>query len=646
MQERMKQSSIFIEAIKVNKKPFPVVKAFLAGLCAGIPILLFGLLFQNFQYGLIAGLGGFAYLYVFPIPYAQLAKKLTWVVLGLTSSVFLGTLLAPHPIITAIIMGVIGATAIFLFGVFRLIGPSAIFFVLVFAMTTGMPIAPEEAFIRAGLTFLGGLISFLVAMSGWFFNPYGPEKSVVKRSYITLANYLDSIGSEKENEYQHIVMSTLKEAGQTLRSGYIPWSNNSNYNYLYVLNDYANKIFLFVVEHFKDSHEKIPNNFGDCLRIIANLIESKNREDDASILLPHPEKMDEKSALLYLEINEAKDSLTVSSTSLNKLIWVSAVSPATVIFGSFDKNSIVFINALRFGFFTFLAAIIAYEFELIRSFWVPLSCVAVMSGATAVATFHRAIQRSLGTIFGILIAGVILTLHPTGYMLAFFVFLLTFITELFIVKNYGLAALFFTPNALIMAESGNSGQFSFSFFASARLIDVTIGIMIGLIGVWVVGRKSASSRLSHHFAKTIRSQAQVIYVLFSKKEIHHNYGKNIEFNKMETNLTNLRMLYDTASGEIPKDKSALEYFWPMIYTIEELGFLLDKCARLNKRPVLEDEDLAQLLLVFETMANAVEHKTCTSIKPIPDIPGHRRIQEIIEELQKSSAMPLIVNQNS
>lgn len=50
-----------------------------------------------------------------------------------------------------------------------------------------------------------------------------------------------------------------------------------------------------------------------------------------------------------------------------------------------------------------------------------------MSGATVNATFHRAIQSS----FGIIIASAILAIHPTGYLIAFFVFVLTFITELF-----------------------------------------------------------------------------------------------------------------------------------------------------------------------------------------------------------------------
>ncbi|CAM5203690.1 putative membrane protein YccC OS=Ureibacillus acetophenoni OX=614649 GN=SAMN05877842_10280 PE=4 SV=1 [Ureibacillus acetophenoni] len=631
MQGINKTPSIFRQALSVNKKPFPWLKAFLAGVAAGLPIVIFGILTGKFEYGLIAGLGGFTYLYVFPIPYAQLAKKLTWVVLSITACVFFGTLLAPYPTATAIMMGLIGATAIFIFGAFRLIGPSAIFFVLVFAMTTGMPIAPEEAFIRAGLAFLGGLISFIIAMGGWLINPYGQEKTIIKRTYFVLADYLDSIGTDKENDQQHLAMSTLKEARQILSSGYNPWGKTDLFNHLYVLNNYANKIFLYIVEEFQGSKLKLPKEIGESLRIIAKLIDSKSIENTAEVQLVHPEEMDEKVAVLLIEIMEAKKSLTISSASLNEQVKVYTPSATNIILGAFDKNSIIFINALRFGAITTLAAIFAFEFEFQRSFWIPLSCVAVMAGSTAVATFHRAIQRSFGTIFGILIASIILSLNPSGIVVAIFVFLLTFMTELFIVKNYGLAALFFTPNALIMAESGNPGQHSFEFFASARLIDVAIGIAIGLVGVWLIGRKTASSRLPHQIAKTIRSQAQCFYTLFSNQTID---GKNIELNKMETNITNLKMVYDTATGEIPKDKKALEYFWPIIFKLEELGYLLNQCSKIKERTVLDDQKLAQYLLVFENLSSAVERKMSIEEKCIPEIPGFQSVYEVIVELQK------------
>lgn len=58
------------QAVKVNDNPIPFLKAFLASLAASLPVLC-GLLLGNFHNGLIAGLGGFAYLYVFRAPHGS-----------------------------------------------------------------------------------------------------------------------------------------------------------------------------------------------------------------------------------------------------------------------------------------------------------------------------------------------------------------------------------------------------------------------------------------------------------------------------------------------------------------------------------------------------------------------------------------------
>lgn len=634
MPESTNTPSIFKQALTVNKKPFPWLKAFLAGLAAGLPVVI-GLLFGNLQYGLLAGMGGFTYLYVFPIPYAQLAKKLFSVVLAITLCVFLGTLLAPYPLLIAIFMGLIGGITVFIFGSLKLIGPSAIFLVLIFAMTSGMPVAPELAPLRAGLAFLGGALSWIIAMSGWFFNPHGPEVGVVKRVYRELALFMNTIDTNKNNDAQHRVMAILKEADQTLAAGYIPWHSDDQFNRLVALNNYANKIFLYTVEHFSEKNKKLPSEIAESLTIIFQLIDSKTMYEDASKNLPHPDEMTEEVALLFIEITDAKDCLVESSVNLQKKIKLTKPSLKTIFLGAFDKNSIVLINALRFTAFTILAAIIAYEFNFARSFWVPLSCVAVMSGSTAVATFHRAIQRGLGTVAGILIASVILALHPSGFFIALLIFLLTFITELFIVKNYGLAALFFTPSALLMAESVSHGDFSFTYFATARIMDVAIGIVIGLIGVWLVGRKSASSRLPHLISKTIRSQAQFLFVLFSEQGNGYKGKKIREAAKMQTNINNMKTLYATATGEIPVDKKALEYYWSVVFSIEELGFLLEECSKLNDRPMLSDETLAELLYIFESIANAADQKIATHVKEVPIIKDFPSVQYAIKSIQTS-----------
>lgn len=59
--------------------------------------------------------------------------------------------------------------------------------------------------------------------------------------------------------------------------------------------------------------------------------------------------------------------------------------------------------------------------------------------------FNRAILRCFGSIIGTLIAACILSLHPAGIIVAIINMILTVITELVVVRNYALIAMFITP---------------------------------------------------------------------------------------------------------------------------------------------------------------------------------------------------------
>ncbi|MBS4210051.1 FUSC family protein [Bacillus sp. FJAT-50079] len=335
------------QTLEIKTGPLPWTKAISAGICCALPPFL-GLLLGNIQYGLLAGIGSFSYLYVVNEPYAQRAKKLLFVVLGMTFSVGIGTIFAPFPFVSALLVGVIGGIATFIFAALNIRGPAAIFFVLGFAMTTGMPIDQALAPVRSGLVFLGGILSWLIGMAGWLI-PQVRQKYVIK--------------------------GTFKQARKHV---------------------------------FKDA---------------------------------------------------------------------------------LHKNSVVFLNSVRYGLTLIVAAVIAYSFEFDRPYWIIISCAAVMLGSTATATFHRAMQRTIGTLIGILAATVILSFYPEGIAVVILIMLMTFFTELFIVKNYGIAVMFITPNALLMAESTTHIHYV-RYFAEARITDTLIGCAIGIAGTLLVANRA------------------------------------------------------------------------------------------------------------------------------------------------------------
>ena len=63
------------QAFALNQRPLPWAKALAAGISSGLPVLI-GVLLGQFHYGLIASLGGLAFLYMFNEPYALRSKKI------------------------------------------------------------------------------------------------------------------------------------------------------------------------------------------------------------------------------------------------------------------------------------------------------------------------------------------------------------------------------------------------------------------------------------------------------------------------------------------------------------------------------------------------------------------------------------------
>ncbi len=624
-----KARQIFKAAIAVNNRPFPWERAIGAALAMSLPIFM-GLWFNQLQYGLMAGLGGFTYLYAFRLPYAHLAKRLLFVGLMIVLCAFLGSIVAPYPIAMIILIGLIATVMIFIFNALKFIGPSAIFFIMVFALTADMPITDlQGAFFRAGLVALGALLSWLIAMSGFLINPHRPEIKAVSNAYHQLHRFTASLGTDQFHDEKYKTMSLLRDTLEILMSGELPGSPSKTYQRLLHLTIVGNEYFLYLMSHYAEQKEKLPN---ECLALIEQIECVLKNNLKKSSLFTIPQLSDIALQNYYQTmaniINDPAENL--KPISLEKRITIKEILLNTI-----DRNSLVFLTSIRFGIITSIATIIAHSFDFTRSYWIPLSCVAVMSGASMVATFHRALQRSMGTMLGIIIATAILHFHPSGYAVALSILLFTALTELFIVKNYGLAIIFITPNALILAETITGGEFSAFYFASARMIDVIIGSIIGLTGVILMGRRTASLRIPRIMMRTLRNQSQMLLLLFSQKTPSSHKQISDRIIKMRTNVTNLTALYDAASGEIPLKKALIEYYWPIIYSIEKIAFLLEHAAEMDHRNILTESEIASLIYLFEVLANSLQYNDPITIRPVPIISQFPTITQEIIALQNA-----------
>lgn len=627
--------SIIKQAFKLNKNPVPWNKAISAALCGGFPLIV-GLLLNQLRFGLLGAIGGFTYLYVFNEPYAERVKKIFFIAIGISLSVGLGTLVAPYPALIILIVGLIGTIATFIFGILKIHGPAAVFFVLSFTMVTGIKLDQSEIPMFIGVVFASSMFSWMISMIGYFFNPHDPELKKIKGLYLALAEFAEAVGSKDISNIRNNTVNALKESEEILTIGYMPWKVSFLFNRLVLLNKHANKIFLEMLELHSNSKDKLPKELVDMIRKLPAGINLKGEE---TIKIERPnEGIDEKYHKLLEIIYDIEAIMNLPLEYIGQGVKISKPPVVTKFIKALNTDSIVFVNSIRYGIVLSISAIIAFKFPFTRPYWITLSCAAVMCGSTIMATFHRAIQRSIGTIIGVVLAMIILSFKPEGFMIVLVNMCLIALIELAIVKNYALAAVFITPNSILIAE--NSTQIhNVGYFATARITDIVIGSAIALIGTYIIGRKSASSRLTDLMAKLLRSHTKVLVFLAS-----NNNENNVVLirEKMEIDFMNFKTAYNTALGEIPNNQEMLEMMWPAFYSLEHISYVLTQYCIEKGHLNLSDEELAQLILIYETIANDIEQKNQILPRKISIINEISELCEEINILQEALSIKSVV----
>lgn len=128
---------------------------------------------------------------------------------------------------------------------------------------------------------------------------------------------------------------------------------------------------------------------------------------------------------------------------------------------------------------------IALLCELHNPYWVPISTAAIMQGATFRAVWHRNVHRIAGTIVGMGLAWLIFSYSPNDWVFAGLILGLSFVIEVLVTRNYGLAVIFITPLTLIFADVAMA-TIEANQLILARVFDIILGSLLGYIGGWFI----------------------------------------------------------------------------------------------------------------------------------------------------------------
>ncbi|MFJ1753552.1 FUSC family protein [Kitasatospora sp. NPDC088134] len=162
------------------------------------------------------------------------------------------------------------------------------------------------------------------------------------------------------------------------------------------------------------------------------------------------------------------------------------------------RGAVLVVPALRMVLGTGAAGGLALLLGLGHGYWAALSAAAVLHSVSVRTTAHRAVQRTLGTFAGLLLAVAVLATGPGPAALVVVVVVLEFLLEYAVVRNYALGVLFVTPLALLMSDLAAPAPAG--HLVLDRALGSVLGIVLGLLCALLVVHDRAAVRVERALA--------------------------------------------------------------------------------------------------------------------------------------------------
>lgn len=169
-------------------------------------------------------------------------------------------------------------------------------------------------------------------------------------------------------------------------------------------------------------------------------------------------------------------------------------------------------ESVIFGTVTGLSLLAAKWFQMPNPYWIPISCMAVMQGISSSHVFTRAVQRILGTVFGLALAWCVLQLKLSVWSICICILLLQVVVEFLVVRNYTIAVVFISMLTIFLAEPTISLMHNPGQLIRARLLDTFIGSCFGALGGWLLYHEQL-----HFFSKRQMKKSELVLRKFRNK---------------------------------------------------------------------------------------------------------------------------------
>ena len=238
-----------------------------------------------------------------------------------------------------------------------------------------------------------------------------------------------------------------------------------------------------------------------------------------------------------------------------------------------------------------------------KPYWIVLTAALVLKPDFG-SIFARGVQRTLGTLVGVVLGVAVVAVVPHGAWLllpmAAFAFAFPYGKSL----NYGLLSTFLTPLVLLLIDFGMRVD---ARVVLDRLLDTVIGAGVVLVVGYLCWPGTWHPRLGEHVAAAVEALAGYAQAAFGSDRSLVGPARRRAYAAM----SDVRSELQSTLAEPPPVSRQAAAWWPMIAQLEKTTDDLSEAAARARHPAARPpaDDAAQLVAGFDDLAGALrEHR--------------------------------------
>ena len=286
--------------------------------------------------------------------------------------------------------------------------------------------------------------------------------------------------------------------------------------------------------------------------------------------------------------------------------------------------------AVRLGSTLAVAEVVRQLVPLEKPYWILLTAALVLKPDFG-SVFARGVQRTLGTLVGVVLGVAVVAVTPPNAWLLLPVAVLAFAFPYGASRNYGLLSTFITPLVLLLLEFGTTID---AGVAVDRLLDTAVGAGVVLVVGYLCWPSTWRPRLGERIAVGVETLRSYAALAFEPDTRPVGAARRRAYRAM----SDIRSELQSTLAEPPPLSRQAAAWWPLIAQLENAVDDLSDASFLtrhhpDRRPPVED--VRQLLAGFDDLAGALRaHRDPRPIAPpaspllrdvAGDLAGARRI---------------------